>query len=339
MSDGVPTGAWPATDLQRVPVCPACRSSERSLLHDGVRDWVFKCAPGEWTLWRCKSCRAAYLDPVPSPQSIGAAYLTYYTHVSGMPAHRGLRGLVRRAENAYRRWEYSRARNVNDLIRALPVMFSPARRDRMQWSMRHLPRPPGRLFDLGCGNGDFLTLARSVGWDCTGADFDEAAVAAARKQGHVVYHSGAEALAGFRDHFDLITLSHVIEHVYDPADVLAACFQALKPEGRIWIDTPNIDATGARLFKRYWRGLEAPRHLVLFNHDSLSGLLANAGFSDVRDAPYRPLADWMFTASSAIAAAAGSAPVPFDIKQVERDARRDPMVRELLCLTASKPRN
>ena len=42
------------------------------------------------------------------------------------------------------------------------------------------------------------------------------------------------------EQFDAITLSHVIEHVHDPVEVIRACFNLLKSGGYIWLDTPNI---------------------------------------------------------------------------------------------------
>ncbi len=43
----------------------------------------------------------------------------------------------------------------------------------------------------------------------------------------------------------MITLSHVIEHVHNPLDILDGCYAALKPGGSIWLETPNFDSQGA----------------------------------------------------------------------------------------------
>ncbi len=88
-------------------------------------------------------------------------------------------------------------------------------------------QPPGRrLLDIGCGKGQFVGVAREVGWDAWGVEFDEGAVETAR-------HAGSQTVfAGSLDHpdlpavFDVITLWDVIEHLQDPRGVLA---QALRP--------------------------------------------------------------------------------------------------------------
>ena len=81
----------------------------------------------------------------------------------------------------------------------------------------------------------------------------------------------------------MITLSHVIEHVHDPMKVLESCLKLLKPGGKIWIETPNIHSLGHDRFQKNWRGLETPRHLVLFNKVSLREAVLNAGFREVNN--------------------------------------------------------
>jgi hypothetical protein len=60
------------------------------------------------------------------------------------------------------------------------------------------------------------------------------------------------------------------------------CHRLLKPDGALWISTPNVDSLGHARFGRYWRGLETPRHLVLFNEASLVHAFQKAGFDRVK---------------------------------------------------------
>ena len=73
---------WPQADLEAVPHCPVCGSAERSLLYKGLTDRVFCVADGAWDLYRCAACASAWLDPRPTPSSIGRAYEIYYTHLA-----------------------------------------------------------------------------------------------------------------------------------------------------------------------------------------------------------------------------------------------------------------
>jgi SAM-dependent methyltransferase len=96
-----------------------------------------------------------------------------------------------------------------------------------------------------------------------------------------VREGGIEQWAGEPDSFDAVTMSHVIEHVHDPLADLADAFRLLRPGGLLFIDTPNIDALGHQIYGPHWRGLEPPRHLVIFNVKALQGALAKTGFEDI----------------------------------------------------------
>jgi 2-polyprenyl-3-methyl-5-hydroxy-6-metoxy-1,4-benzoquinol methylase len=75
-----------------------------------------------------------------------------------------------------------------------------------------------------------------------------AAVEVARKQGvdaHVcVGGVGVNAASSIGKKYDFIALGHMVEHLHDPAEAIIQCKKLLKPSGRIWIDTPNIDSFG-----------------------------------------------------------------------------------------------
>src|SRR5208337_943273 len=148
----------------------------------------------------------------------------------------------------------------------------------------HLPKPRRgqRLLDIGCGNGDFLVNAQEAGWFVSGLEPDPEAAAVARQRGLHVTMGTVDVLANEWNSFDAITLSHVIEHVHEPNLLLQAVRRLLKPGGVAYIDTPNIDSRGAHYFGKNWRGLEPPRHLVLFNPASLIALLSALGFEGIK---------------------------------------------------------
>ena len=277
---------WPADDLERVPACPICGGAERTVLHEHLVDNVFFAAQGKWTLHGCRQCGGAYLDPRPNTVSIHRAYTTYYTHLVAAPKvdYRSLsplRRLRRRMTNGYTNWRYSTcefpamALGVILMQALWPVRF------KLDNEYRHMPKCPesgGTLLDVGCGSGAFLRTAKTCGWQVSGIDPDPKAVMNCRGQGFDVLQGGVEQFAEMDNLFDVITLNHVIEHVHDPVATLRACHRLLKPNGQLWLATPNIDSLGHKQYGRDWRGLEPPRHLVLFNPASLRLGLERAGF-------------------------------------------------------------
>jgi len=295
---------WPSDGLERVKNCPICGSEERRNLYSGLTDRVFRCAPGVWTLYQCDQCYSAYLDPRPSQQTIHLAYSEYFTHNSGEEdiSYSIPRKFRRMMANGYKNWRYGTNERPASKLGVLAALMSPKNRSIVDGAMRHLefPKKGQRLLDVGCGNGAFLQLAKSAGWDVVGLDFDPKAVEVARSSGIEVWEGGVESLDEVHSQFDVITLSHVIEHVHNPSQLLSDCHDLLKPGGYIWIETPNINAQGHRVFKDSWTALDAPRHLVIFNQESILLSLKKAGFSETQWQSYRPLYKSMCAASTAI---------------------------------------
>lgn len=276
---------WPQSDLEAVQHCPVCGSVERALLYKGLTDRVFCVADGAWDLYRCTKCASGYIDPRPTPASIGRAYAGYYTHDTEdhpVVRRKGLiRSLLHDLINGYQNHRYGLQRSP-----ALPfgrwlLPMLPSLRTAADAECRHMPPLPaggGRLLDVGSGNGGFLVLAKQAGWQVEGLDFDLSAVQAARSRGLEVHHGGIEVVGERIACYDVITLCHVIEHVHDPIATLRGLHALLKPGGILWLDTPNLSSLGAVRFGQYWRGLETPRHLVLFSPRAMRDALIRAGF-------------------------------------------------------------
>jgi 2-polyprenyl-3-methyl-5-hydroxy-6-metoxy-1,4-benzoquinol methylase len=271
---------------EEVSACPVCHSKRRTLLHKGLTDRVFACVEGSWDLWRCAACDSGYLNPRPTKQTIHLAYVRYYTHQA--PGREKVPGSLRdwrnRLAHGYARYRYG-ARVEGASAFGVPIaLVIPYLRWFVDRVYRHLPKPPagGQLLDVGCGAGKFLVDARSCGWEVTGVDPDAKAVETASREGIRVLHGGLECFQGQKNLFDVITLSHVIEHVYDPAETIRQCCALLRPGGVLWLETPNIDSLGHERFGPDLFSLDPPRHLVLFNDKALKDLLKTCGFCEIR---------------------------------------------------------
>lgn len=307
MTDKLELGEWPPEKLESVPNCPVCGNSERALLHGELTDRVFRVAPGKWSLYCCLTCRSAWLDPRPTPQSLGLAYASYYTHdASDHPIVRRLglmRTLLHDALNGYVNSRYGLRREPATKLGRWLIPLLPSLRAAADADCRHMPRPPsggGLLLDVGCGNGRFLKLASEMGWQVEGIDLDLAAVETSRSRGFSVTCGTIDVLDDASERYDIITLSHVIEHVYDPLRLLRSLYRLLKPGGRLWLETPNLDSLGHARYGPAWRGLEPPRHLVLFNPESLASLIQLAGFNKTIKRWHGLVVYSVFAASEAI---------------------------------------
>src|SRR5688572_4085363 len=243
----------------------------------------------EWVMRRCSGCYALYLDPRPDPESLPAAYDTYYTHqheTEAVPGRGGGRllwgfihgylnarfGLSRRPASALGKW----------LFGALPPW-----RMKLDHYGRHLfadlHPERGALLDIGCGNGTFIARAAEMGWRTTGLDPDLKAIAVCREQGLEAIQGTLPFLpAELENRFDVVTLSHSIEHVSDPLAALQSVAEALRDGGKVWMALPNPQSMGARFFGAAWRGLHPPFHLCIPSQPQLVQMLNAAGFDDVK---------------------------------------------------------
>jgi len=276
---------WPPSELEAVASCPVCGDVKRNLIYDDLVDNVFHVANGRWQLYQCLSCSSAYLDPRPSRESIHKAYRKYYTHTStfdnkSVDSLNVLKRFLRPLTNGYCNHHHGTHRAPASKIGAWLLLLYPLDTKEKKAEFRYLPKPrKGQsLLDIGCGNGDFLALAAEVGWNARGLDTDPIASGVARSRGFDVTLGDIERHDDSLERYDAITMSHVIEHVHSPKDLMRRTYKLLKPGGSLYIDTPNIESSGATAYKQHWRGFEAPRHLVLFSRQGLKNLFDECGF-------------------------------------------------------------
>ena len=265
--------------LEKVDSCPICDSAGTAEV-SGVYDWMFGSCSNEWRYMKCIDCDSLYLSPRLLDEHISIAYSKYYTHADAdtIVANSKKKSLKLKLLNSY--IASSEKSNFIDALKR--VMLYPIK-NFLAAKSRHISElTPGSVLDFGCGNGEFMLLSKSFGWETKGYDLDESAVFSARKLGLDVSQGGISDLINEEsDKYDLITLSHVIEHVYEPHKLIQECYRLLKPGGRLWLETPNSRSLGLTLFGKYWRGLEPPRHIVLFNFNSMSNILLSSGFSEM----------------------------------------------------------
>jgi SAM-dependent methyltransferase len=136
----------------------------------------------------------------------------------------------------------------------------------------------GPVLDVGCNNGGLLVKLRDRGFEVSGIEMGEAGVRVCRERGLDVTHGNVEGVDLPNERFATVLLSHVLEHVRTPIEVLRRLRSALVPGGRIVIAVPNARGTCARLFAEHWHGWDPPFHLTHFDPQSLRAVLEKAGY-------------------------------------------------------------
>ena len=144
---------------------------------------------------------------------------------------------------------------------------------------RRLPsRPPGRLLDVGCGDGKYLAWMARQGWQACGVDPNAPAPIAAAA--HFTIQNAGLLEAGLPpDCFDAVTFWWSLEHMAEPLAALREAFRVLRPGGKVIVGVPNAASFEARLFGPHWFHLNTPVHLSHFTAASLTVALRRAGFT------------------------------------------------------------
>jgi SAM-dependent methyltransferase len=149
-----------------------------------------------------------------------------------------------------------------------------------------VPRSETRVLDVGCGAGANARILSGRGHEVHGITLSQAEaeiVAPFVKSIHVLDVN--RALPPFRDEFDALLFSHVLEHLSDPADVLTRYSHLLKPRSHVYIAVPNIMVWNRRL-RHLLNRLELengsldmdPSHLRFFHLKSIQETVRSAGF-------------------------------------------------------------
>ena len=233
--------------------CSVCRGSRVEILrHQAFALPAGHLLPAAYDVVCCVQCGFCYAD-TPAPQT---DYDRYYAQFSKYEDNRTSTGGGGTGLDA------SRLRGMAGQIAAI----LPADRH-------------AAILDIGCANGGLLAALREHGFhDLTGIDPSPACVAnTASQPGLRALEGSLTELPRGLGKYDLVVLSHVLEHVADLRGILASVADLLADGGRLYVETPDAS--------RYAECLSAPfqdfnvEHINHFNLASLSNLLEGEGLA------------------------------------------------------------
>jgi 2-polyprenyl-3-methyl-5-hydroxy-6-metoxy-1,4-benzoquinol methylase len=163
--------------------------------------------------------------------------------------------------------------------------------------------PDGRIVDVGCGEGGLAELFVRAGHHVTGVE--PAAYLRERFEARVkpldpesaVVDGVGESLPFSDGEVAAVTITEVLEHVADPAAVLAELHRAVKPGGVVCLSVPT-SYTELLFWRLHPRYAENATHVRIFTRPELRKLIETAGFDIVRweGRNFRPAVSWVFHA-------------------------------------------
>jgi SAM-dependent methyltransferase len=140
----------------------------------------------------------------------------------------------------------------------------------------------GRLLDVGCFIGKFLSAAKEAGWYGCGLELSAEAVEYCRTELGLDVRQGTLMTTDLdTESFDIVTMFDVIEHFQEPLYNLQKAAQLLRPGGLLYIETPNYNSVPRVLLDKQW-SVFFPWHFYYFDAKTLATTLRKAGFEVVR---------------------------------------------------------
>lgn len=237
--------------------CLYCDGLLAKIMFSGVRDRL-GISQKTWSFRSCGSCGSAILDPQPSPEELRSSYPPQY-HLDQVPRNHILQRFQYTLETTFfykPLWRYS--------VKAVKKVTGLA---------------SGKLLDVGGGSGHRSKLFQQAGFEVTVVDFDERALQVAERRFRLrVVPGSLETTQLPANHFDLVTLWCVVEHLPDPSSTLKAATRVLRPGGWLVAQVPLVDSWQGSLFKSRWCAVtEAPRHTGIPTQGGMEELLRRCG--------------------------------------------------------------
>jgi len=226
--------------------CPSCGAQSFST-YLTVKDHFL--SKEDFKLELCSSCSLLFTNPRPSLEHIGEYYKSeeYVSHSSTK------KGLVNRV------YGWVRSYTLKKKISLLKQLTNGK-----------------RLLDIGAGTGHFLSRAKESGYTVLGLEPDEDARKVAMSENGIELKD-LSLLHGLSESFDIISMWHVLEHVYNLQTDLEKIVSLVNQNGVLIIAVPNYTSFDAQYYKEYWAAYDVPRHLYHFSPKSIIPLVESKG--------------------------------------------------------------
>lgn len=234
---------------EQVPECGACGSAE----------WRPAGSVCGKRYARCGGCGVVRLYDRVREDRLGLLYAGYYQ--SPDPSSDELERQLANPTFAHRR-------------RRLEAVVPPERR---------------RVFEVGCGDGNFLASLRNHGWRVAGSEYTGASAALVRRRHGIDAFAGdVSASPPNGSPFPVVAAYHVLEHVYHPAAWLTALREMMEPGGVLHLQVPNDASLTHGIAGAAWASVMFPQHVYFYTPATLAALLERRGFSVLSTTTWDP---------------------------------------------------
>jgi SAM-dependent methyltransferase len=210
---------------------------------------------------RCVDCATSRLYDRVAADRLDAVYENYYASEGSAPTERELRTQLANPSFAYRR------RRLEERV------------------------PAGRreLFEIGCGDGNFLAYLRGHGWHVRSCEYGSRTREFVRSRHGIEVSTGDfTALPIEAGSLEVIGAYMVLEHLYEPLTWIRAIRRTLRAGGFLHLQVPNFRCLDRYVAGRCWGLLSFPEHVYFYEPAGLKRALEREGFRVVSLSTYDP---------------------------------------------------
>lgn len=208
-----------------------------------IKNWSLR---NDFKLGQCNACGFTFTEPRPTLEYL----INFYNSISNSRFYRHTDAEAMRASS-----------EIDSLIKK----YNPSAK---------------KVLEIGCSTGYYLHGLCQHGYEVTGTELSTDAVLLAKDWYNVNVFNDEFPPDSFQNHFDVIIIYHVIEHVIDAPAFLRRADQFLVSGGIMILETPNFKSVGVSLFKAHYPVLSPPGHLNFFNINTLERAMP-ANYSSV----------------------------------------------------------
>ena len=243
--------------LVNIEKCPICGGESHRNFVEAEDHNVSK---DRFNIVECNDCSFRFTNPIPSEGTIGDYYKSenYVSH-SGTK-----KGFINRVYH---------------------VVRSRAIRQKEKLASKHSTAK--NILDIGCGTGDFLAYCKSLNWNALGLEPDESARKIAIESNLIEAKPLNHLYAVEENTFDVISMWHVLEHVYNLNDDIEQYKKILKQDGVLIVAVPNCSSKDAEHYGANWAAYDLPIHLYHFRPNNMKKLFSNHGMEVVEILPMK----------------------------------------------------
>lgn len=248
--------------MNQITSCPICESTD-SKIHLESKNFRINMKP--FTVKECVNCTFRYTSPLPTEDAIGEYYATdnYISHTGTK------KGLIN---------------TLFHMVRFITI--------RSKFRLISRLANGKKLLDIGAGNGVFLGFVKNKGWDVSGVELDDTSRA------HIEKNLGQSIATTVnenneKEEYDVITMWHVLEHVYQLKKDIKTIKQKLKKDGSLIIAVPNCASYDEKRYQEFWSAYDLPIHLYHFRPKNIRDLFAQFDMEVVDMKPMKFDAYWI----------------------------------------------